>query len=106
MSLFSFHGGHSGEYCRHAQDNLAVIVEQAIELGFCSFGMTEHAPIFDKADLYSDQMDQTPEEIQGEFQAYLAEACELRDKHAGVIDLFVGFETEVIPEGRYVVEMP
>ena len=40
MSLFSFHGGHSGVYCRHAEDTLSEMVERAIDLGFAGFGMT------------------------------------------------------------------
>jgi len=33
MPWFSFHGGHSGEFCRHANDNLDAVVKRAVESG-------------------------------------------------------------------------
>jgi histidinol phosphatase-like PHP family hydrolase len=44
MSWFSFHGGHSGSFCRHAKDDLVDVVERAIALGVTHYGLSEHAP--------------------------------------------------------------
>ena len=41
----SLHGGHSGEFCCHAQDGLADIIAQYIQMGFRQVGITEHIPI-------------------------------------------------------------
>ncbi len=105
MSLFSFHGGHSGAYCRHAKDTLAEMIERAITLGFCSYGMTEHSPIYRTEDLYFDQKHQTPAQVQSEFDQFLNEATRLKIKHTEEIDLFVGVETDVIPLDCYVEKM-
>ena len=40
----SYHGGHSGEFCAHAEDKLEAIVQAYIARGFTNFGITEHQP--------------------------------------------------------------
>ena len=40
----SIHGGHSGQYCCHAEDTLEEIVLAYIEHGYTWVGLTEHMP--------------------------------------------------------------
>ena len=40
----SLHGGHSGEFCEHASATLRELLEAAVEFGFDTFGVSEHAP--------------------------------------------------------------
>jgi len=42
--LISLHGGHSGQYCNHAEDLLEDIIQKYIQLGFKKVGITEHIP--------------------------------------------------------------
>ncbi len=43
-SFVSVHGGHSGDYCQHAQDSLDDIVKAYHDLQFAWVGITEHIP--------------------------------------------------------------
>jgi len=42
----SLHGGHSGEYCDHAEATLREMLEAAVQYGYQTFGVSEHAPGF------------------------------------------------------------
>lgn len=97
MAWFSFHGGHSGEFCRHAQGTLETILETAVERGFTTYGVSEHAPKQRARDLQSDEQDLTPEDTQATFRAYAGRALELREAFAGRLEVLVGFETETVP---------
>lgn len=44
MVWFSYHGGHSGEFCAHATSTLEEVVDTAIERGFTHYGLSEHCP--------------------------------------------------------------
>jgi histidinol-phosphatase (PHP family) len=99
MSWFSFHGGHSGSFCRYAKDDLVDVVERAIALGFTHYGLSEHAPRFRTEDLLSDELDLTPADLQSVFNDYRLTAQALRDDCANRLAIFVGFETERLPPG-------
>ena len=43
-ALFSFHGGHSGQFCRHAEASLEEVVQAACAAGLSHFGISEHMP--------------------------------------------------------------
>jgi histidinol-phosphatase (PHP family) len=101
MPWFSFHGGHSGEFCRHARGELARVVERAIELGFTHYGLSEHAPRYRPEDMLSGEEDLTPEDLARTFEAYAVHARSLREQVAGKLDLLVGFETERLPPGQW-----
>ena len=101
MAWFSFHGGHSGAFCRHAKDSLAEVVEAAVAQGFTHYGLSEHAPRFRQQDLLSDELDLTPEDLQRTFERYRLTAIELRDAYADRLEIFVGFETERLPPGAW-----
>ncbi len=92
----SVHGGHSGQFCCHAQDRLEAVVQAYIARDFDWVGLTEHMPPVADRFLY-------PEELQAGLSAaamaerfghFMAEARRLQAVYAGRIDLRVGFETE------------
>jgi len=40
-NLISLHGGHSGQFCSHAKDDLEDILLRYMDLGFTRVGITE-----------------------------------------------------------------
>ena len=82
MPYFSYHGGHSGQFCRHAKGKLRDVVKRAIELGFTHYGLSEHAPRYRRADLFPDESDLAPDDLLSTFDAYLKEARALREEYA------------------------
>lgn len=105
MVWFSYHSGHSGEFCRHAKDNLRAVVARAIALGFTHYGLSEHAPRFREEDLFPDEADLSPSDLSAIFERYAREAVRLRDAHIGEITLLVGFETERLPPDSWQTRM-
>ncbi|MET0387499.1 MAG: histidinol-phosphatase [Polyangiales bacterium] len=105
MPWFSYHGGHSGQFCRHAKGELAKVVERAVELGFTHYGLSEHSPRYRTEDLLAGEEDLTPEDLARTFEAYQSHARELRERVAGKLDLLVGFETERLPPGSWAERM-
>jgi histidinol-phosphatase (PHP family) len=105
MVWFSYHGGHTGSYCRHAKDGLRAVIERAIALGFTHYGLSEHCPRDEREHLFPDEADLTPIDLSQMFHGYFAEARALQDEYAGRIALLVGFETERLPQGSYVARM-
>src|SRR6187549_1606807 len=102
MVWFSYHGGHSGQFCGHAQNSLREVVERAVELGFMTFGLSEHCPRLRQRDLYVEEAAVgTPADLQTTFSAYIVEARKLQAEFAGRIELLVGFETEALPEDNW-----
>jgi histidinol-phosphatase (PHP family) len=105
MVWFSYHGGHSGEFCRHAKDSLGAVVERALAAGFTHYGLSEHAPRFRAEDVFPDETDLGPAGLQAAFRRYVGEALRLRDAYDGRIALLVGFETERLPPGDWAPRM-
>ncbi|MCC7203966.1 MAG: histidinol-phosphatase [Phycisphaeraceae bacterium] len=97
MPFFSFHGGHSSDYCRHAYSRLGAMVQHAHEIGFTHLGLSEHAPRFRQQDLYADEEGLTPADLMAMFDAYRRRAFELQREYRGKLEILVGFETEVMP---------
>jgi histidinol-phosphatase (PHP family) len=96
LQLVSIHGGHSGQFCNHAQDTLEAVIQAYIAKGFTWVGITEHMPPAADRFLY-------PEELQAglnarlmrdRFNRYIEEARRLKEKYADRLEIFVGFETE------------
>jgi len=54
-NLISLHGGHSGEFCSHAKDDLEDILLRYMDLGFTRVGITEHIPPSREDFLYPDE---------------------------------------------------
>lgn len=107
MPWFSYHGGHSGEFCGHAKGKLEPVVQRAIEAGFTHYGLSEHCPRYRDQDLYSDEQARgmTPASLLAAFRAYIAEAFTLRERYADRIQVLVGFETERLPPGDWLARM-
>jgi histidinol-phosphatase (PHP family) len=94
--LVSIHGGHSGQFCCHAQDTLEAVIQAYIAADFAWVGLTEHMPPADDRFLY-------PEERQAgldarlmlkRFESYIIEGRRLQKKYADQLEIFIGFETE------------
>lgn len=97
MPWFSYHGGHSGQFCRHARGELAAVVARAAEVGFTTYGLSEHCPRGRPEELFPDESDLTPADLEAMFAAYLGEAARLREQWADRLEILVGFETEALP---------
>jgi histidinol-phosphatase (PHP family) len=105
MVWFSYHGGHSGEFCGHAKGQLERVVQAAIERGFSTYGLSEHAPRFLQEHLYPEEQHLVPADLLTTFRRYVATAIELRDRVAGQLELLIGFETEALPVVGWADEM-
>lgn len=92
----SAHGGHSGEFCLHAQDTLTQIVEAYAEQGFVWIGLTEHMPPMTDAGLYPDEKAAglTAQQLQQQFHRYVTTARQLQTQYAKTMAIFVAMETE------------
>jgi histidinol-phosphatase (PHP family) len=97
MVWFSYHGGHSGEFCRHAKGQLSAVVQAALQGGFSTYGLSEHVPRYQPQHLYPDEAGLSPADLLQTFQRYVRTALELRDACADRLELLIGFETEVLP---------
>ncbi len=105
MPWFSYHSGHSGEFCRHAKGALRAVIERAIEAGFTHYGLSEHCPRYRQEDLFGDEVDFGPAPLASAFAAYTERAFALRDEYADRIQILVGFETERLPPGDWAARM-
>jgi len=105
MPWFSYHGGHSGEFCRHAKDELQAVIERAIEAGFTHYGLSEHCPRYRREDLYVEEADLDPEKLAATFARYAQHAFALRERYAEQIEILVGFETERLPPEGWAAHM-
>ena len=92
----SVHGGHSGQFCHHAQDTLEDIVKTYIRYGYSWVGITEHAPGISEDLLYPDEREAgfTPEFLLEQFGDYMTECRRLQKKYADRITLFSALEIE------------
>lgn len=94
----SIHGGHSGQFCSHAQDSLEEVVQAYIDQGFTWVGITEHMPPPDDRFLYPEERlaGLTAASMKERFAHYMAEARRLQYAYAGRIEILVAFETEAV----------
>ncbi len=97
MPWFSYHGGHSGEFCRHAKGRLEDVVERAWQAGFTHYGLSEHCPRIRTEDLFDDEVDLGVEGLERLFRAYRIEARRLQEAFGDRLEILVGFETERLP---------
>ncbi|MES2624056.1 MAG: histidinol-phosphatase [Pseudomonadota bacterium] len=95
----SVHGGHSGQFCLHAKNNLEEVVEAYIAQGFSWVGITEHMPPMTDDHRYPDEAEHgiTSDALQKQFARYFTECRALQEKYADRIKLFTAFETETYP---------
>jgi histidinol-phosphatase (PHP family) len=102
---FSYHGGHSGQFCRHAKGDLDAVIERAIEAGFTHYGLSEHCPRYRKEDLFIGEEDLGARGLIDAFGAYVQHAFALRERYEGRIEILVGFETERLPPADWAARM-
>jgi len=95
-NYISLHGGHSGQFCNHAQDFLEEMVLRYIELGFTTIGITEHIPPLNDQNRYQDEIDDNLSTLflQKRFADYIKHARWLQKKYQDKITILVAFETE------------
>jgi histidinol-phosphatase (PHP family) len=105
MVWFSYHGGHSGEFCGHAKGQLSAVVQAAIDAGFSTYGLSEHAPRFLAQHLYPEEAGLLPADLARTFERYVRTALELRERHADRLELLIGFETEALPVDTWALKM-
>ncbi|MGC8846519.1 MAG: histidinol-phosphatase [Candidatus Hydrogenedens sp.] len=102
--FFSMHGGHSKEFCDHAESGIEDIVIRAIELNMPVYGFSEHAPRKYEKYLYPEEIElkKTPRDLIHNFYAYCKTLDKLQEKYASKITLLKGLEIEVVPPGEYI----
>ena len=105
MVWFSYHGGHSGEFCGHAKGQLAAVVAAAVSAGFTTYGLSEHAPRYRREHFFPEEQSLTPDDLVALFGRYVQTALELRARHEGELELLIGFETEALPVDAWVTTM-
>lgn len=102
--MVSLHGGHSGDFCDHAQGTLHEVLDAAVESGCPAYGVSEHAPRLGEQYLYETEvhMGWTVEKIEQDFERYAEAIDKAKDEYAGRLEILRGFEIEVVPPDRYV----
>ncbi len=81
------------ERCRHARGSDKAFVEAAIENGMKVLGFSDHCPwIFENGYVSGTRM--LPSQLDG----YFSSLTKLRDEYASDIKIYIGFESEYIPE--------
>ncbi|KAI9003661.1 Polymerase/histidinol phosphatase-like protein, partial [Gaertneriomyces semiglobifer] len=93
--MLSLHS-HSGTFCQHAHGALEEVIQRAIELGFETYGLSEHVPRTRERDLYPEESHLSPSELTVQFNDYYETALALRQKYSSQISLLIGAETEFI----------
>lgn len=96
--LISLHGGHSGQFCCHAQDTLEELIQAYISRGFKAVGISEHMPPPGHRFLYPDELEQglSVKNLEERFAKYFLELERLKQKYKSDIRIFKGFETETV----------
>ena len=94
--MISLHGGHSGEFCQHAEDSLLEVVDAYERQGFSYVGITEHMPPPDERFLYPDEREAgfTARKLATRFDRYITTCRRLQKDRASHMQVLVGFETE------------
>lgn len=105
--MVSLHGGHSGEFCDHAEGTLASLLDAAVARGFRVYGVSEHAPRVSPELLYAEEIAQGWDvaHLLRLFDAYAARLEAMSCAYRGRLTVLRAFETEVVPTDRYVEVM-
>jgi histidinol-phosphatase (PHP family) len=92
----SIHGGHSGQFCSHAKDDLASVVAAYAAKNFAWVGLTEHMPPPNDRFRYPEEQRAGLDAfaLRRRFGAYFAEARRLQCLWHSKLPILVGFETE------------
>ena len=99
----SLHGGHSGEYCDHAEDTLREVLDAAVAFGYQTFGVSEHAPRLGEQYLYDKEKEMrwTVAKIEDDFYRYTHALPALVEEYADRLTILRGFEAEIVPTENY-----
>ena len=99
----SLHGGHSGEFCEHAEGRLEEVLEAAVAAGYHTFGVTEHAPRGESRFLYATEKEKgfTVERLEEDFRNYIRAIDGLAEAFGERLIVLRGFEIEVVPTDGY-----
>ena len=99
----SLHGGHSGDYCEHAQGTLTQILDSAVAAGYQTFGVSEHAPRLEERFLYPGEVEKgwSVDRLKEDFEHYAAALPPLVEEYRGRLSVLRGFEAEVVPTASY-----
>ncbi|QTA81344.1 Histidinol phosphate phosphatase, HisJ family [Desulfonema limicola] len=94
--LVSIHGGHSGQFCSHAENTLEEIITAYIKKGFKWAGITEHMPPVNDKFLYPDEIKAglNKQDILDRFINYMKTCRKLQEKYALSIKIAAAFEAE------------
>uniref|UniRef100_UPI00345F1315 histidinol-phosphatase HisJ n=1 Tax=Lentilactobacillus sp. TaxID=2767931 RepID=UPI00345F1315 len=95
--------GHSHtEFCPHGSgDDVELMIQKAIKLGFQEYSITEHAPLPKQfAQLYAGQKTGLTEAAMaaGDLDAYFEKANRMKAKYADQIKIRIGFEVDYLPD--------
>jgi histidinol-phosphatase (PHP family) len=95
----SIHGGHSGEFCGHAEDTLAEIVAAYVAGNYTWVGITEHMPPVSDAYRYAEETAAGLDAAQltERFNRYVNTIRDLQRIHADDLTLFAAMEIETYP---------
>lgn len=95
----SLHGGHSGEFCEHAEATLREMLEAAVAFGYDTFGVSEHAPRTEERFIYPTEREKgfTVQRLHDDFEAYVRELGELSAEFSDRLTVLRGFEAECVP---------
>lgn len=97
----SYHGGHSGDLCLHADGTKAQSLQSYLSAGFTDVAITEHLPSR-SGYLYPEEESLGAEELLSRFTHYMISARnELRTEYGSRFhELWFGFETELYGADR------
>lgn len=103
----SLHGGHSGEFCDHAEGQLRELLQAAVEAGYRTFGVSEHAPRSAERFLYPNEraLGWDVAKTEADFTRYMEAITPLAEEFADRLIVLRGFEAEVVPMADYAARM-
>ncbi len=92
----SVHGGHSKEFCLHAEDLLEDIIKKYIKEGFAWVGITEHCPPINDNLRFPDEKEAniSRDQLNKQFDDYFLKVNKLKKKYSSELKIFTAFETE------------
>ncbi len=95
----SLHGGHSGDFCDHAVGTLRDVLQAAVDAGYHTFGVSEHAPRIGARYLYEEELRRGWDvaKLEAMFDAYFETLVPLIDEFSDRLVVLRGFEAEVVP---------
>ncbi|CDK25578.1 unnamed protein product [Kuraishia capsulata CBS 1993] len=94
------HHSHSGQYISHGDGLLEDVVEQAVEIGFQTYCLTEHMPRYKETLLYPEETEKglSCRDLMEDFKTYYGHARKIQEAinsdSATPTTILVGFESE------------